>query len=163
MVRIFLTTVIFAAFASTAAFADSYTNKAAEAMNICLNDFPDMTAARRGIRAAGFRQEFRQSGAEISTALGQNVLVLASYGGSDPRCGIGIDGVYDNDAIGFAQAVMVAKYGAAVQPIDISFERHLIAGWAAVTPHGTVVTTVQKQVNIPPIYRGSLISIELFN
>ena len=135
-------------------------SRLAKALSICLDNIPDVGAARQQMILAGFRQETTVDGQDLYSAADRSVFALVSIGSVTPRCAVGRDGLRDQAAVAFAESALRQAYGPAFVPADpADFSRPVIAGWVANLPSGYLAIGVTPAINLPPFFLGSFIMV----
>ncbi len=135
-------------------------SRLAKALSICLDNIPDVGAARQQMILAGFRQETTVDGQDLYSAADRSVFALVSIGSITPRCAVGRDGLRDQAAVAFAESALRQAYGPAFVPADpADFSRPVIAGWVANLPSGYLAIGVTPAINLPPFFLGSFIMV----
>ena len=157
-IRAILITIAIA-LAPTFSSAASNQEKLLEAMEICITNYPDMSAVRRGARAAQFRSEGRYNGAEIYTANSQRVIFIATTGNGPAECSFGVNNLYGRDAIALATSWLQQKYGSNAVPEDLPRNSPADVAWIVTTPNGSFGVAVLRQFMIPGFFNGSAILV----
>ena len=135
-------------------------SRLAKALSTCLDNIPDVGAARQQMILAGFRQETTVDGQDLYSAADRSVFALVSIGSVTPRCAVGRDGLRDQAAVAFAESALRQAYGPAFVPADpADFSRPVIAGWVANLPSGYLAIGVTPAINLPPFFLGSFIMV----
>jgi hypothetical protein len=135
-------------------------SRLAKALSICLDNIPDVGAARQQMTLAGFRHETTIDGQDLYSAADRSVFALVSIGSDTPRCAVGRDALRDQAAVAFAEAALRQAYGPAFVPADpADFSRPVIAGWVANLPSGYLAIGVTPAVDLPPFFLGSFIMV----
>ncbi len=135
-------------------------SRLAKALSICLDNIPDVGAARQQMILAGFRRETTVDGQDLYSAADRSVFALVSIGSITPRCAVGRDGLRDQAAVAFAESALRQAYGPAFVPADpADFSRPVIAGWVANLPSGYLAIGVTPAINLPPFFLGSFIMV----
>ncbi len=138
--------------------------KLLQAMDICIENYPDMLAVRTEMRRSNFATEGRFGDNEFFSAFNRNIVVLASTGTEKPTCGFGRNTVRDDEAVLLASALVAAKFGDTPLVADFSDEPRFLAGWLIETDAGEQFTlTVTRQLNISSIFRGSLFILQEYD
>lgn len=135
-------------------------SRLARALSICLDNIPDVGAARQQMILAGFRHETIIDGQDLYSAADRSVFALVSIGDVTPRCAVGRDGLRGQAAMAFAEAALRQAYGPAFVPADpADYSRPVIAGWVVNLPSGYLGVGVTPTLDLPPFFLGSFILV----
>ncbi len=135
-------------------------SRLAQALSICLDNIPDVGAARQQMLIAGFKFETTIEGQDLYSAANRSVFALLSVGDNFPRCAVGRDGLRDQAAIAFAESALLQAYGPAFAPADpAGFARPMIAAWIASPPGGILAVGVTPVIDLAPLLLGSFIVV----
>ncbi|WP_394179672.1 hypothetical protein [Yoonia maritima] len=142
------------------ALDNSGNRKAIEALNYCLDSFPNLNVARLNWQRSGFRSEGQYGGSDYYSAFNRSIITAVKTGKHDPECVVGRSGLRDEEAVLVASSVLGAKYGDTFEIFDTSDDREVLAAFYAKTDNGTpIAVAVLPQFFIPGFYRGSLIIV----
>ena len=130
----------------------------AETFQQCVAAFPNMRAVRSSLNREGIRAEGAVPNLYIHTANRRTGLFLTNTRKADPRCGFGIKGLRDDEAVSFAGELVQRSFGEAAQPLSMD-DRRGIAGWRATAGGEPVLVTVSRNFYVNPYFRGALIVI----
>ena len=131
----------------------------AEAMAICLDNYPDFSGARHAALTAGFQSDGRFQGLDIYTAYRRDLLAAFTKS-PDPACVFGLDGLRDEAAVATAQAALVRRFGTEVVRLRPSPDGEYIESWVAVGSTGGILPGVHGQTTFQGYWPGSLISVQ---
>jgi hypothetical protein len=135
-------------------------SKLGQALSICLDNIPDMGAARQQMILAGFQREGSIEGQDLYSAADRSVFALLSVGSDIPRCAVGRDSLRDQGAVTFAENALRQAYGPTFFPADpADFSPPVIAGWIATPASGTLAIGVTPVLDLPPFFLGSFILV----
>ena len=145
------------------ALGNSGNQKIIQAMNVCLDNFPNMLAVRNELRTSNFKSEGRFGGIEYFSAFNRDIIAFGSVGTSKPLCGFGRDGLRDEEAVLVAASILGAKFGSSLAEFDTSADPQFIAAYYIEKEDGTkVVVAVRRQITLSGLYRGSPIYVSEF-
>ncbi|MBL4812349.1 MAG: hypothetical protein JKX69_08355 [Rhodobacteraceae bacterium] len=136
-----------------------YNQLFAEALEICLNSYPDMGEIRRNARSAGFRSVGQRQGTDFFTSAGDRVIMMVNASNSDRSCGLGQNRLRGQNAVDSVQQILANTVGDRAHPIDVSDSRVFIAGWFVENGNAGYVVAVRWQINIQGFFTGSLVVV----
>ena len=143
--------------------SESGNRKLLQAMDICIDNYPNMLATRTALRTSKFSSEGQFGNDEYFSAFNRDIIVVASTGTSTPSCAFGRNKVRDDEAVLLAGGLIAAKFGDTPLIGDFSNNPRVLAGWRIKTESGDDFTLiVTNQVNIAGLFRGSLFILREF-
>lgn len=140
---------------------NSSNRKFIQAMDICMDNFPDTFATRNTLRTSNFVDEGTFSGISYFTGFNRRIIAFASTGTNNPVCGSGRNGLRDDEAVFVTNALLAAKFGTNLLMADVSDQRGLIAAWLATTDDGhQFQILIRPQIVIAGLFKGSLVYVK---
>lgn len=124
----------------------------------CVEHLPDARAAGQAQQDAGWRRNSGRQGLTFYTTEDRGTMTATDS--RDQSCYFGIDGLYDEDAVALAELLVTAMANGGTIGAYTDLPNDYLAAYQVSINGKTFIVSVLRIINIPRLYRGSIIILE---